>query len=253
MSQLTTKDFFAKDNVKEKFKELLGKRSSSYLTTVVQISTQNAMLKKADPVSVYSAALTAATLDLPINPNLGFAYIVPYGKQAQFQMGYKGYIQLAQRSGLYKTISATEIYEGQLISKNKLSGFQFDFEVEHGEKVIGYAAQFTLLNGFEKTFYMSIEEVEAHAKKYSQTYKKGFGNWKDNFDAMATKTVLKLLISKYGPLSVEMQKAVELDQSVVTEDLEVDQYVDNQKEEPDFDSAFETVPEAEVVEEKPAE
>lgn len=234
---VTTKQFFEKEAIKKKFAEVVGKRSSQYLTTVLQVINQNAMLSKAEPVSVYSAALTAATLDLPVNPNLGFAYILPYNDRksgktvAQFQLGYKGFIQLAQRSGQFKTISATPIYEGQIVENNPLTGIEFDFSVVPGkkDKIVGYASYFKLLNGFEKTFYMSAEEMETHAKKFSQTYKKGFGIWKEDFDSMALKTVIKLLLSKFAPLSVEMQTAVQSDQAVLNEEG-VENYIDNEEE-----------------------
>lgn len=224
--QLTTKDFFARTDVRQKFEEMLGKRAPQFITSVLQIANSNELLSKADPISIYNSAALAATLDLPLNNNLGFAYIVPYNAKqkdnsykmvAQFQMGYKGFIQLAQRSGQFKTISATPIYEGQLVEMNPLTGFVFDFS-KKGEKVIGYAAYFALINGFEKTLYMTNEEVQKHASKFSQTYKKGFGLWKDEFDSMATKTVLKLLLAKFAPLSVEMQKAVLTDQAIIKDD-----------------------------------
>lgn len=230
------KSLFARDDVKHKFQELLGKRATSFITSVLQIAAQNQQLVNADPVSIYQAAAVAATLDLPLNQNLGFAYIIGYydkksNKQvAQFQMGYKGFIQLAQRSGQFKSIYAAPIYEGQIVSQDPLNGYEFDF-TKKGEKVVGYAAKFKLLNGFEATYYMTIDQLERHGKNFSQTYKKGFGLWKDNFDAMAQKTVLKLLLSKFAPLSVEMQRAVISDQAVIHDADTVDvSYVDNDHE-----------------------
>lgn len=222
--QLTTKSLFNQDNVKQKFKELMGERSAQFITSVLQIASSNEMLSKADPMSIYNSAAVAATLNLPLNNSLGFAYIVPFNSkqkdgsykiQAQFQIGYKGFIQLAQRTGLFKTISATPVYEGQLIEMNPLTGFKFDFNSKKSDKVIGYASYFSLINGFEKTLYLSKEGVQTHANKYSQTAKKNYGLWKDEFDVMAVKTVLKLLLSKYAPMSVELEKAVVFDQSVV--------------------------------------
>lgn len=230
--QLTSKQFFQQDSVKRKFEELLGKRSSAFMTSVLQIVNNNSYLQNASPQSVFNAACVAATLDLPINNNLGFAYIVPYGKDAQFQMGYRGFIQLAQRSGQFKTISASPIYEGQLIEENPLTGFEFDFRVEKKGSPIGYAAYFKLLNGFEKTLYMTTEELKQHGLRFSQTFKRGSGLWKDDFESMALKTVLKLLLSKFAPLSVDMQKAVITDQGVIEnpETLDV-AYSDNQEPE----------------------
>lgn len=231
-NQLTTKSLFEREDVKQKFKEILGKRATSFMASVLQITTQSKLLSKADPISIYQAAAVAATLDLPLNQNLGFAYIVPYndkdkGQVAQFQLGYKGFIQLAQRSGQFKSIYASPIYEGQIVSENPLEGYEFDF-TKKSEKLIGYAARFKLINGYEATLYMTVDQLKKHGTQYSQSFKKGFGLWKDNFDAMASKTVLKLLLSKYAPLSVDMQKAIVSDQAVIndaeTEDVT---YVDN--------------------------
>lgn len=238
----TLKEFFEQDNVKGKFQELLGKRAQGFITSVLQIVSNNDLLKKAEPASIYNSAAVAAILDLPLNNNLGFAYIVPYNQSyqdeqgkwqkksvAQFQLGYKGFIQLAQRSGQFKTISASPIYEGQLIEENPLTGFVFDFSKKDSDKIIGYAAYFSLINGFEKTLYMTVEELQKHGKSFSQTFKNDKGLWKDNFDAMAVKTVIKLLLSKFAPLSIEMQRAIITDQSVIhnVETSEVT-YVDNE-------------------------
>ena len=232
------KTFFESPAIKNKFTELMGKRAPQFITSVLQIANSNALLKNADPISIFNAAATAATLDLPLNNNLGFAYIVPYNEKqkdgtyksvAQFQMGYKGFIQLAQRSGQFQTISVAPVYEGQLIEENPLTGFTFDWKAKKSDIVIGYAAYFRLLNGFEKTLYMTVSDLKKHGEKFSQTFKKGFGLWKDDFDSMAKKTVIKLLLSKFAPLSVEMQRAVITDQAVVkdfeTEDV---QYIDNE-------------------------
>lgn len=238
--QLTTKNLFAKDEVRTKFQEMLGKRAPSFITSVLQIVASNDLLAKADPHSVYHSAAVAATLDLPLNNNLGFAYIVPYNQKqkdgtwkqvAQFQMGYKGFIQLAQRSGQFQTIGAAPIYEGQLIEENPLTGFKFDFKkAKVSDKIVGYASYFRLLNGFEKTLYMTVDELQKHGKKFSQTYKKDFGLWKDDFDAMAIKTVIKLLLAKFGPMSVDMQRAVITDQAIINnEDASDITYVDNEE------------------------
>ena len=223
------KQFLTRPAVVSKFAEMLGeKRASAFLTSVLQVVSQNTLLQKATTESIFHAAATAASIDLPINNSLGFAYIVPYKGQAQFQISYKGLIQLCQRSGQFRTISASPIYAGQLVSENPLTGFEFDFTVKASGSPIGYAAYFELINGFKKTLYMSKEQVQEHAGKYSQTFKKGYGVWKDEFDSMAQKTVLKLLLGKYAPMSVEMQKATIADQGVVkdSDTLEVE-YIDN--------------------------
>lgn len=213
------------DAVKSRLSEILGKKAAGFASSVISVS-KTAALVGADPNSIVGAAIVAATLDLPINPSLGFAYIVPYnskqGKQAQFQLGWKGTVQLAQRTGQYSTINATDIREGELLGNNILSG---DIIVKPLLKdrdkapIIGYAAYFKLANGFEKTLYMSKEEITAHAMKYSQSFRNDkykTSLWSTQFDMMAKKTVLKLLISKYGPLSIEMQRAQMYDQAVVT-------------------------------------
>lgn len=247
--QLTAKSLFSKDDVQQKFKDLLGKKAQGFITSVLQIVNSNNLLKNADPMSIYNAAATAATLDLPINNNLGFAYIIPYNQNykdekgnwakksvAQFQLGYKGVIQLAQRSGQFKTISATAIYEGQLVSSNPLLGFEFDFTKKTSETIIGFAAYFKLINGFEKMFYMTNEEMKAHGLKFSQSYSKNDSIWQKDFVGMGCKTVLKLLLSKFAPLSIEMQKAIITDQAVVN-DFETNDvsYVDNDFEEMPID------------------
>lgn len=244
IQKLTAKSLFNQDTVKKKFEELLGKKAQGFMASVLQIVGSNQLLAKAEPYSVFNAAAVAATLDLPLNNNLGFAYIVPYNQRqldgtyaqvAQFQMGYKGFIQLAQRSGVFKTISAAPIYEGQLVEENPLTGFVFDFTKKKSDKVVGYASYFMLLNGFEKTLYMSVEQLKSHGLKYSKTYSnpKTAKNslWENDFDAMASKTVIKLLLSKFAPMSIEMQKAVITDQAVIKDHLTEDvTYVDNEIE-----------------------
>ena len=223
------KDFFAKPMVQEKLKELVGKNAPAFATSVLQIVNSNSMLVNADPQTIFSAACMAATLNLPINNNLGFAYIVPFKNnktntiEAQFQLGYKGYIQLAQRSGQFSRIAATPVYEGQLIRENPLLGYEFDWSVKPTGEPIGYVAFFKLINGFTAELYMSKEEVMKHANKYSQTAKKGYGVWKDQFEAMALKTVLKLLLSKQAPLSIDMQKAQMADQAIIR-DVDKDEF-----------------------------
>jgi recombination protein RecT len=225
-NQITVKQFFAKDAVKSKFEELLGKKANGFVTSVLQVVNNNNLLQKATPESVYNCAAVAATLDLPINNSLGFAWIVPYGGQAQFQIGWKGLVQLANRTGQYKAINVVEVYENQFKSFNRLTEeLDADFTQEPSGKIVGYVAYFKLLNGFEKTSYWSVADVEKHAKRFSKTY--GGGVWKSDFDAMAKKTVLKNTLSKWGILSIEMQTATIADQAVIkdAETLDVE-YID---------------------------
>lgn len=230
--QFPVKSLLSRPEVKEKFTEMLGSRSTAFITTVLQIVNSQELLRSADPQSVYSAAMTAATLNLPVNPNIGFAYIIPYNDRqsgktlAQFQLGYRGLIQLAQRSGLFKTINVTDVREGEIKHFDRLSGtISFEWGLDRSKaKIVGYVAYFGLLNGFEKSLYMSVEELKAHGLRYSKSFAKGYGLWKDDFDSMARKTVLKLLLARFAPLSVEMQKAVISDQAVII-DHETDKVV----------------------------
>jgi len=224
----TVKSLLANESVKAKFEAILKDKAAGFTANLAVMVSNSQALAKCDPTTIVSAAVVSASLDLPLDPNLGFAAIVPFGNKATFQIMYKGLIQLAMRSGQYKTINVTEIYDGELITENRLTGeYEFDFTARASDKVIGFAAYFKLINGFEKTIYWPIEQVDKHGKRFSQTYKKGYGLWKDDFDSMAKKTVLKMLISKWGILSIEMQNAVKYDQSVIHEDEP--EYIDNEE------------------------
>jgi recombination protein RecT len=240
--QITVKSLFNKDDVKNKFQELLGKRAPSFITSVLQIVASNKLLAKAEPMSIYHSAAVAATLDLPLNNNLGFAYIVPYNEKqsdgqyrqvAQFQMGYKGFKQLALRSGQFVTINATDVRQGEIKKYDRLTGkieFEWieDFELREKTPVVGYVSFFELINGFSQTLYMTIQQLDKHGKRYSQTFKKGFGLWKDDFDSMCLKTVSKLNLSKNAPLSIDLQRAYVVDQAVIKDSESLDvTYSDN--------------------------
>lgn len=215
--------FIRNDTVQARINSLLDKRASQFTTSLITIANTNNKIAKCDPSTVLNAALTAASMDLPLNPNLGFAYIVPYGSEAQFQMGWKGYVQLAQRSGRYKTISATPVYEGQLVSNDPLRGVIFDWSIEAKGNPVAYAAYFELLDGFEKTLVMTADEMMAHAKRYSKSFNNG--PWKTDYDKMAKKTVLKLLLNQFGPMSTELEQALVNDQAVIGDNGR--KYVDN--------------------------
>ena len=204
---------------KNKFNEMLGKKAAGFISSIIAVANNNKLLAKAEPSTVIGAAAQAAMLDLPINQSFGFAYIVPYKGAAQFQLGYKGYIQLAQRSGQYVDIGAKTVFEGELEYENRLLD-KFKFGERTGDKVIGYLAYFRLTNGFEKMLFMELDEMIAHAKKYSKSYSGGTEKWGlAEFDVMAEKTVLKRLLSKYGPLSIEsvqMSQALSNDGGVIS-------------------------------------
>jgi recombination protein RecT len=206
--------------VKKRFEEVLCERAPQYMSSIVNLVNSDTNLKKCEPMSVVASCMVAATMDLPVDKNLGYAWVVPYGTKAQFQMGYKGYIQLALRTGQYKAINVVEIREGELISWNPLSEeVEIDFTKRKSNKVIGYAGYFKLLNGFEKTVYWSKEEVESHARKFSKTYSFKNGVWQTDFDSMAKKTVLRNLLSKWGILSIEMQKAHSADNNAIKDSI----------------------------------
>ena len=235
--------------VQEKLKNIVGKNIGTFTTSIVQIASQNEMLAKAEPNSILGAAMTAATLNLPLNNAIGQAYLVPFNERqkdgsfktkAQFILGYKGLKQLAIRSGQYKHIYAKPVYEGQIVEDDSFLGYHFNWKNKESEKVIGYASYYKLLNGFESVLFMTNEELHAHGKKFSQTFKKGFGLWKDDWEKMALKTVTKLhLNSGEAPLSLEMKNAIETDQAVNSfneDDGSIDiSYSDNETPEVDPD------------------
>lgn len=228
------------DGVKSKFFDMLGKKSAGFLTSITNVVQNNDLLQKADVNSILLASAQAAALDLPINPNLGLSAIIPFNDRktgkcvAQFQIMRDGWVELCLRSGQFEYIVNEIVYEGELVEKNRFTDtYIFDETKRISNKIIGYVASFKLTNGYKKTLYMSIEEITAHGMQYSQTFKKGFGLWKDNFNAMALKTVLKLLLKKYAPKSIEsISQAVVSDQAsfVGTLDKQEAVYVDNQKD-----------------------
>ncbi|WP_123053118.1 recombinase RecT [Clostridium sp. JN-1] len=219
--------------IKKRFEDMLDKQADGFITSLLNLKQDK--LKKCDNMTVLGSALKAASLKLPIDPNLGFAWIIPFknhGKlEAQFQIGYRGFIQMAQRSGQYKKLNVTEIYEGQLKSFNPLTEeIELDLDNKQSDAVIGYAAYFRLLNGFEKMVYWSKEKVTSHAKRFSKSF--GNGPWKTDFDAMARKTVLKNMLSTWGILSIDMQEAVISDNKIIKTDEENYELLEEGTEDP---------------------
>lgn len=228
--------FFKTNTLQEKLqKQMTPKQVESFKTALLSLVNGNTNFEKVEAPSIINSALIAVSLDLSINQNLGYAYIIPYGTKAQFQIGYKGLIQLAIRSGQYKTISVAPVFEGQLLDNDPLKGMTFDWSKKATGTPIGYVAYLSLVNGFEKYFYMSKQQVESHGLKFSQTYKsekkwiKDKSLWVTDFDSMAQKTVLKLLISKYGILSTQLEEATIKDQAIIEND-NIIVYPDNPKE-----------------------
>lgn len=233
----TLQQLLSSAGIKRRFEELLDNAAPSFISSILTIFNSNPKLRECSPNSILSAAGIAAALKLPINPSLGFAFIVPYKNQAAFQLGAKGFIQLAMRSGQYRTLNSGAVCEGQIK--------EIDFEtgaIIRGEKIsddiVGYVAHMELLNGFKKSLYMTVEELQAHAEKYSQSYSydlrygKKSSVWSTNFDAMARKTVLKKLLSNFGIISIDQQSAalataLQADQAVITD--EGFRYIDNEQ------------------------
>jgi recombination protein RecT len=196
------------DHTKKLLENTLKENAGSFAASVLDLYNTDTYLQKCDPKHVFGECLKAASLKLPINKQLGFAYVVPYKGTPQFQIGYKGLIQLAMRTGAYKYINAGIVYEGEFVGENKLTG-DIDISGERtGDDITGYFAYIETTNGFSKALYWTKEKVIAHAMRFSQSYKSGALIWKEHFHEMAQKTVLRNLLSKWGIMSVEMITAV---------------------------------------------
>ena len=242
----TLKDFnlvIRNQNTQAYLVDVLGEKKDGFVANLTTLVANDRNLQQCEPTTLMYAAMTATALDLPLDKNLGQAYVIPFkngragNTEAQFQIGWKGLVTLAQRSGTIRLLNATDVREGELKKRNLLTGQIVIEPVDEREKkpVIGYAAYVMLANGFEKTVYMSKEEVEAHAKRYSQTYRssnqytRNSSKWTTDFDAMALKTVLKQLINKWVPKDTKMNMAIQADQSIQREFGEY-HYADNDKE-----------------------
>ena len=246
--------FLATDAMKKKINEMVGgEKGQQFVTSIISAVSANPQLAECDNASIVSAALVGQALNLSPSPQLGQFYMVPFNdnkrgcKVAQFQIGYKGYIQLAIRSGQYKKLNVLAIKEGELKRYDSLNEeieveLIEDEEKRENAETIGYYAMFEYLNGFRKTLYWSKAKMEQHALKYSMGYraKKGYTFWEKDFDGMAIKTMLRQLISKWGIMSIDltMHKALESDMAVVKEDGTYD-YIDNN----DIDDMKENIPE----------
>lgn len=231
-------------SVIKKITDCFGSESQAagFISSVVSVTNGNNYLRKCDPMSIVGAAMVAATLQLPVVPTMGYAYIIPYGRTSQFQLGYKGLLQLCLRSGEIRNVISEAVHKGELVKHNKFTGeYEFDESRKESEEVVGYMARLDLVNGFSKTIYWTKDEVMKHAKKYSQAFRTGRTSpWSDpdQFDRMCEKTVLKALLSKYAPQSIEMATALKYDQARINvnsdnvEELNIDmftpEYIDNE-------------------------
>ena len=240
---------FKQDSVQSRFQRMLGKKSAGFISSVLTVVSQNNLLQKADMRTVLSAASIAASLDLPIIPSLGRAWIVPYKGVAQFQIGYLGLVELAQRSGLYETINVVTVYEGEIAKWNKFTE-AITYGEQESDKAVGYCASFTLLNGFRKVVYWTKDAVIKHAQRFSKSYHSSSSPWQTDFDAMAMKTVLAYMLRHWGPLSIEMQTAMDRDEDLREKplDLSVDNNVETIEQDTSADAAESTQEAAGAVE-----
>lgn len=238
--------YLAQEAVRQNVTNVVGQKDAqAFISSIVSAVQSNPQLAECTNASLLSAALLGHSLNLPPSPQLGKMYILPFKNvkagvtEAQFMLSYKGYLELAMRSGQYKKIHVTDIREGELKSYDPIED-EYTFEPitdiakRNETPIIGYYGYFILNNGFKKSIYWSKEKLEAHAKKYSASYRKGWDSslWKTDFDAMAQKTIIRQLISKHGIMSIEMQKGFEGDYGVIREDGTAD-YLDSVPDEPE--------------------
>lgn len=226
---------------------VLGEKKQTFVSNMVALVSSNKALSECDPSTIMFSCLKATALGLAVDPSLGLAWVLPYRDNknnttvATFQLGAKAYIQLALRTAQYKKINVRDVRQGEIVGEDFVSGdMQFKKLEKDREKapIVGYVAMFELINGFSKQLYMSVEELDAHAKRFSQTYRKGYGLWSDKEmrGSMMEKTILKRLLSKYGVLSVEMEQAIKSDSAVLGENNSV-RYVDNEENAIDLEKA----------------
>ena len=248
------------EKMRRRFDELLGKRTPQFLSSLVSMINDNPDLQAAfyaNSMSVIKSALQAASYDLPIDPSLGYAYIVPYknkGKPtATFIIGYKGMVQLCLRTGAYKCVpDAVDVREGELESYNRLTGeavFNWIEDEDEREElpIIGYAGYFQLKNGAEKTIFMTVKQIKKHEQKNRKGEYMGKG-WRENFDAMARKTVIRRLCSKYALMSIEYQNGADKDTMNLATALAAQDYPDDMVEIPVDEETGEVVEQAALPE-----
>ena len=198
--------------IKKRLEDRLGDKAGTFVATVLDLYAEDKNLALCDPHMIIKEALKAAALDLPVNKNLGFAYVIPYktGKVMipHFQMGWKGYVQLAIRSGQYKHLNTGVIFEGETVVEDRIRGTLKIEGEKKNDNAIGFFCYMQLLNGFEKALFWSKDKAAAHGKKYSKSYNSSYSVWKTDFNAMALKTMFLQLVPKYGPLTVDMNTAL---------------------------------------------
>lgn len=230
--------FLENPRTQEYLQSILQDRKGLFVTNMASLVANNSLLQECLPQTIMYAGIKAVGLNLTLDSNLGYCYVIPFKDRktnttvATFQLGVKGLTQLAMRSGQFKCLNVGEVREGEIVDEDFLSGEIKLKKLQKNRnkaKIIGYFAYMELINGFKKTLYMTYEELLEHGKKYSQTYKQGFGLWKTDTEKMCEKTILKQLLNRYAPLSIEMETAMKADQAVITENGE--RYIDNEKNE----------------------
>lgn len=237
----TFSNFITSDAIKQKVNQMIGGQDGQrFITSIISAVSTNPALAECDHSTILSSAMIGEALKLSPSPQLGQYFLVPFNdnksgrKVATFQLGYKGYIQLAIRSGQYRKLNVVAIKEGEMVKYDAMKeeievNLIEDDEKREEAKTVGYYAMFEYMNGFQKTIYWSKKKMEAHAIKYSPAFRarKGYSFWEKDFDAMGIKTLIRQLISKWGIMSIEMQKAFESD-NFDTENV-VPEFVDNGK------------------------
>lgn len=235
LSKLPVRQFFEQKAIHKKFAAILGNKAPGFITSLLQVVNGSDALLKADPISIFNAAATAASLELPVVPSLGFAWIVPYSEKAQFQIGAKGYIQLAQRTGQYNRMNAVPVFQNQFKSWHTLSEeLEADFTIPGQGAVNGYVGYFRLNTRFEKMVYWPYKTMLDHAQTYSKSFSKPDSQWQKGFDKMALKTIMKHTIAPWGPMSIQLETAVRVDQAVIKDPNTLDvEYIDNIEDTPE--------------------
>jgi len=214
-AQKELRSMVERDDVQKAFRRVLGENGPAFIASMLTAVNTNDSLKFCDPLSVVNSAMLAATLDLPIEQNLGQAWLVPYKDhgvdKAQFQIGYKGLIQLAIRTGQYRVINASIIRNGMIVRENYLTGEVTVTGEPVNDEAIGYLAYIELNDGYHHAVYMTKEQVTNHAERYSKSFGNARSAWTTNFNDMALKTVIRKILTKYGIMSVKMTRAISAD------------------------------------------
>lgn len=227
-------------NITARIEQRLGEKAGAFITSILDLAGETKLLAECNPNDVIKEGLKAASLDLPINKNLGFAYVIPYNESSKvngqwvkkmtphFQMGFRGYLQLAIRTGQYKHLNAGVVYEGEEMVVNRIHGTLDIAGKAISDKPIGYFAYMQLVNGFEKAIGWSAEKVMAHGKKYSKSFSSKSSPWQTETEAMALKTMILQLVPKYGPMTIEMTQALSNDRADTIPFNNPDTQIENQ-------------------------